>query len=157
MMSERIVLVAEDDAGQILLLQRAFHRTDLRLSVHFVKDGQEAIDYLKHEATFRDRGVHPLPELLLLDLNMPRVDGFGVLEWVREQPVLKRLLIVVLTTSKANEDVNRAYDLGANSYLVKPAGPSGLVELAETIKGYWLGANQPPEWAPQPRMNADAN
>jgi CheY-like chemotaxis protein len=146
MMAGRTVLVAEDDAGQILLLQRAFLKAGINVSVDFVKDGQETIDYLKREATYGDRAAHPFPELLLLDLNMPRVDGFGVLEWVREQPGLKRLLVVVLTTSNANEDVNRAYDLGANSYLVKPAGPSGLVELAETIKAYWLSVNQPPDW-----------
>ena len=87
--------------------------------MHFVRDGQEAINYLEGEAAYEDREQYPLPDLMLLDLKMPRLNGFDVLSWLRQQPGLKRLLVTVLTSSDHPNDINRAYDLGVNSYLVK--------------------------------------
>ena len=87
------VLIAEDDPGDVFLLQRAFSTAGVSASLHFVRDGQEAIDYLGGEASFADRTAYPLPELMLLDLKMPRLNGFDVLEWLRKQPGLRRLLV----------------------------------------------------------------
>jgi CheY-like chemotaxis protein len=139
------VLVAEDDPTDAFLLQRAFSRSGVTASLHFVRDGQEAIDYLGGESDFANREQFPLPHLLLLDLKMPRLGGFDVLGWLREQPGLKRLLVTVLTSSSQPEDINRSYDLGANSYLVKPQTPEGLSDLVKRLQQYWLEVNHGPD------------
>ena len=138
------VLIAEDDPGDVFLLQRAFNVSGMQAALHFVRDGQEVIDYLGGQAAYADRNAHPLPDLLLLDLKMPRLDGFDVLSWLRKQPGLRRLLVTILTSSDQPEDINRAYDLGANSYLVKPHGPQELSELVQRLQKYWLELNQCP-------------
>lgn len=142
-MSKR-VLVAEDDPSDAFLLQRAFSAAQIPVTLHFVRDGQEAIDYLQGEAGFADRANHPLPDLMLLDLKMPKLNGFDVLSWVRAKPGLRRLLVTVLTSSDQPVDINRAYDLGANSYLLKPHGSTDLIELVKRLQRYWLEANQCP-------------
>src|SRR5436190_8661740 len=108
------------------------------MPVQFVRDGLEALDYLQGEQPFDDRQRHPIPNLLLLDLKMPRMDGFEVLEWLRRHPVLGRLLVVVLSASPREEDITRAYALGANSYLVKPNDATELNELIMRLEKYWL-------------------
>lgn len=142
-MSKR-VLIAEDDPSDIFLLKRAFALAEVPANLHFVRDGQEAIDYLEGGAAYKDRATHPLPDLLLLDLKMPRLNGFDVLQWLRRQPGLKRLLVTVLTSSDQPDDINRAYDLGANSYLLKPHNSSDLSALVAQVKRYWLDLNQQP-------------
>jgi CheY-like chemotaxis protein len=123
--------------------------------LYVVRDGEEAIAYLKGEDRFANRDEYPLPTLLLLDLKMPRKDGFGVLEWIRQQPSLRRLRVVVLTGSEDIYDVNRAYDLGANSFLVKPLNMDEFVRLTEAIHGYWLWLSRAPEvQRPFPRKGA---
>jgi CheY-like chemotaxis protein len=143
-MTHKEVLIAEDDPGDIFLLQRAFTAAGVRASLHFVRDGQEAIDYLGGEANYADRTTYPLPDLMLLDLKMPRLNGFDVLQWLRQQPGLKRLLVTILTSSDQARDIDRAYDLGVNSYLLKPHGSSDLAELVQRVQRYWLDLNQRP-------------
>jgi len=138
------VLIAEDDSSDVFLLKRAFQLAQVPATLHFVRDGQEAIDYLEGQNDYKDRTEHPLPDLLLLDLKMPRLNGFDVLSWLRRQPGLKRLLVTVLTSSDQPDDINRAYDLGANSYLLKPHNSSQLSELVAQVKRYWLDLNQRP-------------
>src|SRR5437899_7130013 len=138
------VLIAEDDPSDVFLLQRAFNASGVPATLHFVRDGQEAIDYLGGEAKFADRGAYPLPDLMLLDLKMPRLNGFDVLEWLRKQPGLKRLLVTILTSSDQARDIDRAYDLGANSYLLKPHGSHELTDLVNRLQRYWLELNQRP-------------
>jgi CheY-like chemotaxis protein len=138
------VLIAEDDPSDIFLLQRAFTAAAVPASLHFVRDGQEAIDYLGGEASFSDRATYPLPDLMLLDLKMPRLNGFDVLEWLRKQPGLRRLLVTILTSSDQARDIDRAYDLGANSYLLKPHGTHELSDLVTRLQRYWLELNQRP-------------
>jgi CheY-like chemotaxis protein len=132
------VLMAEDDDNEAFFLQRAFTHEKVSNPLRRVRDGVEAVEYLRGEGPYADREKHPLPDLLLLDLKMPRKNGFEVLEWVRQQPGLKRLPIVVLTSSMQDLDINRAYELGANTYLVKPANYEALVELVRTLIQYWL-------------------
>jgi len=139
--AKKTILVADDDADDVFLLRRAFSKAGINANLQFVGDGEEAIRYLQSV----DQQKHPTPDLLLLDLKMPRVDGFSVLEWVRRQPGLKRLLVTVLTSSDARMDINRAYDLGANSYLVKPFSNEHFVKLVEHLQAYWLGINFAPE------------
>jgi CheY-like chemotaxis protein len=138
------VLIAEDDPADAFLLERAFAAAEISASLHFVRDGQEAIDYLEGSVNYADREVHPLPDLLLLDLKMPKLNGFDVLSWLRQQPGLKRLLVTVLTSSDQPNDINRAYDLGANSYLLKPHNSHELSELVKRVQKYWLETNQVP-------------
>jgi len=138
------VLVAEDDPGDYFLLQRAFTAAQVPAELYVVRDGQEAIDYLSGAASYSDRKTHPLPDLMLLDLKMPKLNGFDVLSWIRQQPGLKRLPITVLTSSDQPQDINRAYDLGANSYLLKPHGSQELSDLVDRVQRYWLELNQCP-------------
>jgi len=142
---EGSILLVDDDPNDVFLIQRAFQKMQLRNRVSVVSDGEEAIDYLSGEGNFSDRTRHPLPTLLLLDLKMPRKSGFDVLNWLRQRPGLKRLVVVVLTSSNQSSDVNRAYDLGANSYLVKPAGFDNLLNLVESLEKFWFKLSEKPE------------
>ena len=142
---EGVILLAEDDPNDVLLIQRAFQRTHLANPVQVVRDGEEALAYLSGQGAFADRELHPLPVLMLMDLKMPRKTGLEVLAWLRQQPGLKRLPVIALTSSNQSPDINRAYELGANSYLVKPAGFDSLLELVKNLDMYWLILNEKPE------------
>jgi CheY-like chemotaxis protein len=144
MRGKGMILLAEDNETDALLLRRAFEKADVDTSITVVRDGQEAVCYLRGENQFANRQQHPFPLLLLLDLKMPLMDGFDVLTWLKGQPGLKRLLVVVLTSSNLQTDIDRAYDLGANSYLVKPTGFDRLIDLTKRLEAYWLQANQMP-------------
>ncbi len=137
------LLVAEDDANDVFFLKRAFEQAEIQNPIHFVHDGQEAIDYLSGGGTFSDRTLYPLPSLLILDLKMPRKSGMEVLKWLDEQPELRRLPVVVFTSSAHQKDVERAYQLGANAFVVKPASISRRIDLAKVMKGFWLDFNEP--------------
>lgn len=138
------ILLVEDDPNDVLLVQRAFRKGNLNAAVRVASDGQQAEDYLAGHAGYSDRALHPLPALVLLDLKLPRKSGHELLAWLREQPVLKRLPVVVLTSSRESPDITRAYDLGANSYLIKPVVFDDLVELMKRLNFYWRLTNQPP-------------
>jgi CheY-like chemotaxis protein len=138
------ILVAEDDTSDAFFFQRAFKRAGLPVSLHFVRDGQEALDYLRGKGQFADRTAHPLPQLLLLDLKMPRLGGFDVLGWVRKQPELRRLQVIIFSGSDEPEDIKRAEKLGANSYLVKPHSIEEMNGLAGRFKKHWLEAEKGP-------------
>jgi CheY-like chemotaxis protein len=132
------ILLAEDDENDVFFMERAFEQANIANPLIRVKDGEDAISYLKGEGAFADRNINPVPYLMLMDLKMPRKNGFEVIQWVRQQPELKRLPLVVLTSSREDPDVNRAYELGANTYLVKPVKFEGLVEMMKALNLYWL-------------------
>lgn len=138
------VLLIEDDPNDILLLERAFGKAQLAAPLQ-VNNGEEAIAYLAGQGAYADRAQHPLPQLVLLDLKLPRKSGLDVLRWLRQQPILQRLPVVVLTSSRESSDVNRAYELGANSYLVKPVRSQDLVDMVKTLDLYWLLLNEKPD------------
>ena len=142
---EYVVLLADDDPNDVFLLQRAFQKTNIANPLRVVRDGEEAMAYLSGQDQYADRQRHPLPVLLLLDLKMPRKSGFEVLRWLRQQAGLKRLPVVVLTSSNQNPDINKAFDLGANSYIVKPGGFDSLVEMVKNLNLYWLILNEKPQ------------
>ena len=135
------LLVAEDNADDRFLLQTAFSMAEIEESLYFVTDGLQAIEFLKGAGKFKDRKVYPVPSMLLLDLMMPRVDGFEVLEWIKAQPLLRRLVVIIFTGSDLEADVNRAYDLGANGYLVK-TDLKRLRALVKEIHAYWREQNK---------------
>ena len=141
------ILLVEDTRDDVLLIQRAFRKATLNVRMHVVNDGEAAVDYLAGNGTYADREQHPLPMLVLLDLKLPRRSGFDVLTWIRQQPLLKRLPVVILTSSEQMQDVNRAYDLGANTYLLKPVEFDSLKEMVKTLDLYWLLWSQKPEIA----------
>src|SRR5581483_6820444 len=145
-MSDRAwILLAEDQEDFIVLISKAFRDAGIRNPIYTVRDGDEVISYLNGDGKFCNREEYPLPDLLLLDLKMPRRDGFEVIQWIRSQPGLKGLRIVVLTSSEQIRDVNRAYALGANSFLVKPGDFNDLQYLSRTIRDYWLEMSKAPE------------
>jgi CheY-like chemotaxis protein len=144
----RSILLAEDNANDVILLERAFNRAQILAPLRIVEDGEQAIHYLAGDGPYADRLRYPLPGLLLLDLKLPRKSGFEVLTWLRQQPGLKRLPVVVFTSSRESGDVEQAYDLGANSYLVKPAGTKDLLEMVQGLHLYWMVLNTPPQTLP---------
>ncbi len=131
------ILLVEDDPNDVVLLQRALRKNQIDNPVVALPDGDEAIAYLSGDGKYSDRQVHPFPKVIMLDLKMPRRGGLEVLEWLREHPQYKVIPTIVLTSSKINEDVMKAYGLGANSYMVKPANFEELQRMIKTAHEYW--------------------
>ena len=138
-MNSHTILLVEDDHNDVLLIKRAFQKVKIANPIIVLNDGEQAISYLSGREPYIER---PLPVLILLDLKLPRKSGHEVLEWLRQQQKLRRLPVVVLTASSESSDINRAYDLGANSYLVKPVTFDALVEMVKTLNLYWLIFNR---------------
>ena len=128
------ILVADDDADDRFLIKEAFEESSLANTLDFVEDGVELMDYLKSFCA----GDKVLPGLILLDLNMPKKDGREALKEIKTDPQLRTIPVVVLTTSKAEEDIFRTYDLGVNSFITKPVTFEGLVEIIQSLSNYWL-------------------
>ena len=143
-MNSTCILQVEDEANDVFLLQRAFVQAGIVNPVHVATDGQMAIDYLAGRGRFVDRLKYPLPGLVLLDLKLPRRSGREVLEWIRTQPVLFRTIVIVFTSAQYVGDVSLAYELGANSFIIKPVDFGKYVEIARLLKGWWLDCNQFP-------------
>jgi CheY-like chemotaxis protein len=125
----------------VFLLKREFEQAGITSPLNVVIDGQMAIDYLSGKAQFADRLKYPLPWLVLSDLKLPKKSGLEVLQWIRQQPHLKKLVVVVFSSSALPQDVDLAYELGANAYIQKSGDPDKLKEIAHLLKGWWLGHN----------------
>ena len=132
------ILMADDDEDDCLLAQEALIESRLANNLHIVCDGEQLMDYLYRRDKYRDIDLSPRPGLILLDLNMPKKDGREALKQIKADANLRQIPIVILTTSKADEDIYRSYDLGANSFITKPVTFSGLVEVMKTIGKYWF-------------------
>ncbi len=132
------ILLADDDPDDRQLTRDAFAENRLVNMLHTVEDGEELMEYLRRQGRYTDQKNSPLPGLILLDLNMPRKDGREALKEIKADPELRRIPIVVLTTSKAEEDILRTYDLGVNSYVTKPVTFKSLVELIKVLGRYWF-------------------
>lgn len=139
--SRHTVLLVEDNLDDVLLTRRAFRKAGIAAALHVAGDGDEAVAYLGGEGGFADRAAHPLPELVLLDWKLPRRSGREVLEWVRGQARFDTLPIVVLTSSREQEDIDQAYAAGANSYIQKPVLLDKLADLSARLHAYWLLTN----------------
>jgi CheY-like chemotaxis protein len=157
------VLYAEDDDNDAFLMQRAFGKNAIRHPLHIVPDGTEAIRFLSDAIQRAGRHEGPLPGLILLDLNLPRITGLEVLKWIREQPELRAVCVLVFTSSSQDRDIQTAYALGANGYLVKPVSSEKLLEMIASVRDCCLGqpvdrgrvwlevkGNVPPPTAAQP-------
>jgi two-component system response regulator len=132
------ILMADDDPDDRQLTKEAFEESRLANDLRFVEDGVELMDYLKRRGRYADPATSPRPGLILLDLNMPKKDGREALREIKADPKLKTIRVVVLTTSKAEEDILRTYDLSAASYITKPVTFAGLTEVIRTLGKYWL-------------------
>ena len=139
-----IILYAEDDPEDRMLVKDAMEESRLANEMHFVEDGEELMDYLQRRGKYTELSDKPLPGLILLDLNMPKKDGREALEEIKADPNLRRIPIVVLTTSKAEEDILSTYDLGVSGFVIKPVTFESLVSLLKTISKYWFEIVEPP-------------
>jgi CheY-like chemotaxis protein len=142
MQKSATILLAEDDENDAMLMRRAFAKAEVPNPLRIVRNGDEAICYLNGDGIYCDRKQYPLPILFLMDLKMPRKSGFEVIEWVRGKPALRTLPLIVLTASNQSPDISKAYELGANSYLVKPASFLDLVQMVKQLDKYWMTLNQ---------------
>ncbi|KFG67306.1 response regulator [Microvirga sp. BSC39] len=137
--TDDVILIVEDDPDDRHLLARACRKAKVEIPLHFAVDGDEALAFLNGISRAPDP---QRPVVILLDLKLPGRSGFEVLEWIKGHPIFRRVPVIILTSSRENVDLERAYDLGANSYLVKPARPEELLRMVEQIDAYWLGLNQ---------------
>jgi CheY-like chemotaxis protein len=133
------ILLAEDSPATAMLVERAFRKTELDFVLHVVSDGREAVSYLSGEGRYGDRRAHPLPSMLITNIKMPHISGFELLTWVRRNPEFQDLPVVVISSSDLETDSSFAYDLGANSYLIKPISTEALLEVLRELKldGRW--------------------
>ncbi|HYE32564.1 MAG TPA: response regulator [Methylomirabilota bacterium] len=143
------ILLADDDPDDRLLTKHAMEENRLVNQLRCVEDGEELMDYLLHRGKFKDPASAPRPGLILLDLNMPRKDGREALREIKADPQLRQIPVVVLTTSKAEEDIYRTYDLGVNSFITKPVTFDGLVQVMKTVSKYWFEIVELPIEAPR--------
>jgi len=131
------VLLVEDDLNDIFLVKRAFKMARLTTPLQVVTDGEEATHYLGGAGKYADRETFPLPKLIVMDIKMPRMTGFDVLEWIKTDGALRRIPVVIVSSSDRPQDIDRAYELGANAYMVKPVNYQAVERLFESITHYW--------------------
>jgi CheY-like chemotaxis protein len=134
--SRPVILLVDDNPHDVVLIRLAFRKVGIIDTIQLVKDGVEAMRYIKGEGRYQDRHQYPPPTLILLDLKMPQTSGFEVLKWIRAKKELDNMLVVVMSGSRDDHDIKRAYALGANSYLVKPSKFEDLVKMMESLKEY---------------------
>jgi CheY-like chemotaxis protein len=132
------ILLVEDNDDDVFMMRRALTQADVANPLQVVTDGQQALDYLSGAREYADREQHPLPFIIFLDLKLPYFDGFEVLSWMRRERTLDSIVVIVLTSSAEPRDQERAYAMGARSYLVKPPTPDALIQIFQSLKSFWL-------------------
>jgi CheY-like chemotaxis protein len=141
----RTILLVEDESSDAALLLRGFEKAKVLNHIIHLTNGDEALGYLAGVRQYADRRKYPLPALILLDLKLPGMTGIQLLQWMRVQGEIKRIPVVVLTSNDDPDTINAAYDLGANSYLVKPGNNAEIARMVEAIQRYWVKLNEPPQ------------
>jgi len=137
------ILLAEDEDNDAMLLQRAFKKNNILNPIHWVKDGIQAISYLRGEGEYADRSRFPFPHIIILDLKMPRMGGLEFLEWMRDNPDYRVIPTIVMSSSQQDPDIQKAYFLGANTYLLKPSDLDTLVKMVKATHDYWSMSIKP--------------
>ena len=140
------VLLVDDSEDDRFLFERAHQKAGVNFQTKTASDGREALAYLKGEGIYTDRQAYPMPYLVILDVNMPALSGLEVLKWIRSMPTLKGLIIVMFTSSMSDKDVSLAYELGANSYLLKPVNATDLISAISLMEDYWIKLNLGNGW-----------
>lgn len=135
------ILLVDDNPMDVILTLDAFNEAKLNNNINVARDGEEALEYIFGKGQFADRTKFPMPSLILLDLKMPGIDGFEVLRQIKNTEKLKRIPVIILTSSKEEGDLALSYDIGANSYLVKPVNFNGFIEVVKKIDDYWFTLN----------------
>jgi CheY-like chemotaxis protein len=138
------IVLIEDDENDVLFLQAALQKAGVLKPLEVFSDARRAIDYFTGTGLFASRPLSPLPCLILLDLKLPGLSGFEFLKWLRAEPLFKTIIVIALTSSTLDSDIQRAYALGVNSYIAKPSNHAHLIEFAGLLKSYWLNWNYPP-------------
>lgn len=161
-----LILLVEDQPDDVLLIQRAFAKAKVLNPVQVARSGEEAVAYLSGTGRYANRAEFPLPALILLDIKLPGLDGFDVLSWIRHDSLVPTTRVVMITSSSDMRDVNTAYKLGANSFLIKPVDFERFVEISQALNGYWLWLDKAPSVMPlgtlcdtefPPRRGSDTN
>jgi CheY-like chemotaxis protein len=142
-MTRKAILLVEDNESDAFFMTTALEQVGVSNPVYLVKDGREALDYLSGLGKYADRLQHPVPYLILLDMKLPLLMGLDLLKWVRQRAEFSSTIVVIVSSSPSPDDVDAAYRLGANAYLVKPTGMARLHQLAKALKDFWLVENQP--------------
>lgn len=135
--SNYTILLVEDDENDAMLVQMAFKKNNILNPIQWVKDGSEAVAYLDGEGAYADRKEHPFPEVLIVDLKMPRMSGLELLTWIRDHPEFRVIPTIIMTASKLEADIEKAYSLGANTYMVKPPSLDELAKMVKVTHEYW--------------------
>ena len=143
-MNTRAVLYVEDEESDVIFMRNAWKKMGLLNPLHVVTDGEKAVQYLSVEKKYANRDTHPMPCLVLLDLKLPKVSGLEVLEWIRQQPAIHQLPVVILSSSNKPEDVSAAYALRVNAYLVKPSQTDGLLKMVASLRDFWFAQVEGP-------------
>ncbi|MBI3600391.1 MAG: response regulator [Nitrospinae bacterium] len=145
MMTETIdILLVEDNPDDVELTMRALKKGKIGNNIYVVRDGEDALDFLFHRGEYSDKKKFPIPGLILLDLNLPKRNGIEILREIKAEPILKRVPVIMLTTSKRDEDIIQSYDLGVNSYIMKPVEFDKFIQTIKNIELYWVLTNTPP-------------
>ena len=158
MIKKLVILVAEDDPNDLELLRHVVSENGVEVNFQAAQDGEQVIDYLRGATQFADRSAHPLPDIVVLDLKMPRVNGFEVLQWLRQHPGLASIPVIVLSGSGLESDIREAYRLGANTYFTKPGQLAELRKIVGSLIDYWRRSqrspvtadDEPSDGSPQP-------
>ncbi len=150
----KTILLVEDNEDDVFAMERALKQAQIANPLVVAGDGQEALDYLSGAREYKDRERYPLPFIIFLDLKLPYVDGFEILTWIRERQDLDPTVVVVLTSSAENRDQEKAYALGARSYLIKPPTAEGLLDVLNSLRSYWLARAASPPWSQSPAAAA---
>ena len=150
-MNTQAVLYVEDEENDVIFMRNAWKKVGLRNPLHVVTDGEQAVQYLSGEDKYAHRDTHPMPCLVLLDLKLPKLSGLEVLKWIRQQPALHPLPVMVLSSSNKPQDVCSAYELHANAYLVKPAQTDGLLKMVGSLRDFWFAQVEGP-----PQLECDS-
>lgn len=141
--SSYTILLVDDDENDVLLARMAFEKSGIHNPIHWARDGVEAVAYLNGEGEFSDRQKYPFPEVLIVDLKMPRMTGLELLSWIRDHPQYKVIPTIIMTSSKLQDDVKQAYSLGANTYMIKPPSLEHLAKMVKTAHEYWALSEKP--------------
>ncbi len=143
MAKKLVIMVAEDDPNDLELLRHVVSENGVEVDFQSAHDGEQVINYLRGDGEFQDRSRHPVPDIIVLDLKMPRVNGFEVLQWLRQEPGLARIPVVVLSGSGLETDIEEAYRLGANTYFTKPGQLAELRKIIASLIDYWRRSERP--------------